>query len=671
MMPARTHAARSPIEQTRRLATLLMLWLLAGAGLWMMGLAAARAAEGGAAPAEEAADKPAAATSAGAPGSGQAAEVDPPGRVGRIVDVQGNVSRYDAEEDRWSDAERNRPLTTGDRISTAGGSRAELRIGSTVLRLGGGTEVEVLRLDDERMALQLHSGVLAVRVRTREAAAELEVATREARLLPLRAGHYRIERVSDTTTYAGSWRGDLRVDDARRLTAGTGQRLELFRDARTGELRHIWRGIGSDDAFARWALAEDERDERVAASGHVSPEMTGAEDLDRWGQWDRHPEYGAIWYPTTVVAGWAPYRYGRWVWMRPWGWTWVDEAPWGFAPFHYGRWVHWRNRWCWAPGGYVQRPVYAPALVAWVGGPGFTVSVNIGGPTVGWVPLAPRERYVPYYRVTPVYIDRVNPHPRFGPPGRPGGHPQPVPTGPIAYSNQGVPGGVTVVPRDALVRREPVGRAVVSLPEGQRGPVTVVAPPAHVPPPRAGGSGGVNGSSGSGEGPRVIATPPHAGSRGELPRRDPPPATVAAPPRNDGTVMVPERRDRREGRDVRDGRDGRDSRDSRDARDGRPADSRSGQPPVQVIQPARPAQPAPSAQPAPPAQRTPPAPAQGGPSAPVPRVVPATPPPAAAAPPATAPRQVPPARAPEARRGGNDDDRRRTPPRERERDAVR
>jgi hypothetical protein len=25
--------------------------------------------------------------------------------------------------------------------------------------------------------------------------------------------------------------------------------------------------------------------------------------------------------------------------MSPWGWTWVDNAPWGFAPFHYGRWV--------------------------------------------------------------------------------------------------------------------------------------------------------------------------------------------------------------------------------------------------------------------------------------------------------------------------------------------
>src|SRR5437867_1713415 len=82
---------------------------------------------------------------------------------------------------------------------------------------------------------------------------------------------------------------------------------------------------------------------------------------------------------------------------NPWGWTWVDDAPWGFAPFHYGRWVWYRSRWCWAPGSYVARPVYAPALVAWVGGPSVNVSVSIGrsSPPVGWFPLGPREVYVP------------------------------------------------------------------------------------------------------------------------------------------------------------------------------------------------------------------------------------------------------------------------------------
>lgn len=409
-----------------------------------------------------------------------AAPDDPPGRVGRLSDAQGRVSWYDADEGQWAAAQRNLPLTQGDRVSTDGDARAELRIGSTTLRLGGGSELEFERLDDDRVRLRLLSGSLAVRVRSRERADELDVITAEADLQPLRAGHYRIDRVDDTT-YAGSWRGELRVADLNDpFTVDGGRRVELYREGRL--LRHAW--ISSpDDEFADWVAREDRRDERSAAYRYVSPEMTGAEDLDDHGRWEQHPEYGAVWVPVGVAAGWAPYRYGRWVWMRPWGWTWVDEAPWGFAPFHYGRWVHWRDRWCWTPGPYVPRPVYAPALVAWVGGGQFSASVSIGGPAVGWLPLAPHDPYVPWYRYSPGYRDRLNPRP---PPGRP--YPAPVPTGPIMYGNQGVPGAVTVVPRDALQRREPVARHVIDLRTPLQGPLPVqaVAPEPIVRPVQPG-----------------------------------------------------------------------------------------------------------------------------------------------------------------------------------------
>lgn len=406
--------------------------------------------------------------------AGAWASSDPPGRVGRLAELQGGVSWYDHEEGVWGEAERNRPLTGGDRLSTGPKGRAELRVGSTVLRLAAGTELEVLRLDDERMSFQLHAGSLAVRVRSRDVAEELEVLTPEVRFRPDRAGHYRFDRVDDTTQ-AGVWRGTLRVDDAAGFMMETGQRAEFWREGRQARvLRFSWSQLPTD-AFAEWASRDDLRDERSASSRYVSPEMTGAEDLDRHGRWERHSEYGAIWFPLEVRAGWAPYQQGRWAWVRPWGWTWVDEAPWGFAPFHYGRWVSYRGRWGWCPGDYVARPVYAPALVAWVGGPNLSVSINIGGPTVGWVPLAPRERYVPYYVHTPVYIDRVNPHIRG-----PGYVPQ-VPTGPVMYTNQGVPGAVTVVPRDVLVNRQPVARGAIDNSEWQRSrsrdPLVVVSPP--------------------------------------------------------------------------------------------------------------------------------------------------------------------------------------------------
>ena len=56
------------------------------------------------------------------------------------------------------------------------------------------------------------------------------------------------------------------------------------------------------------------------------------------------------------------------------------------------------NSWGWIPGPIAVRPVYAPALVAFIGGPRFSLSVSIGGGgggNVGWFPLGPREVYVP------------------------------------------------------------------------------------------------------------------------------------------------------------------------------------------------------------------------------------------------------------------------------------
>ncbi len=406
-----------------------------------------------------------------------AATDDPPGRVGRLAEMQGGVSAFDHEQGQWTEAQRNLPLTAGDRLSTAPQGRAEVRVGSTVLRLSGGTELEVLRLDDERMAFQLYTGSVALRVRTREVAEEVELLTPEARLLPLRAGHYRLDRIDDHTQ-AGVWRGSLQVDDAASLVIETGQRLDLWRSGRRGEplqLHYEWSTL-PDDAFAAWAQGEDRRDERSAATRFVSPEMTGAEDLDRYGRWEESSEYGALWLPYEVRSDWAPYRYGRWTWVRPWGWTWVDEAPWGFAPFHYGRWVYSRNRWGWAPGSYVARPVYAPALVAWLGG---------NGPGVAWVALGPLDFFVPWYRSTPVYVDRINNRH-----DRPGRRPPPqVPTGPIMYGNRAAPGAVTMVPRDVLMRRQPVGRAVMGdTPDfGRRGPgqppMRAVEPPARDPRP--------------------------------------------------------------------------------------------------------------------------------------------------------------------------------------------
>jgi len=408
------------------------------------------------------------------------AQADPPGRVGRLAELQGDVSIYDNAQGQWIPAVRNRPLTDGDRVSTAGDGRAEMQVGSTTLRLGEGSELEVLQLDDQHLSFQLHSGELALRTRSSEVAAETDIVTAEAVLRPQRSGHFRIDRVDDTT-YASSWRGELRVappdggaDEA--FVIDNGRRAEIWRDASSNRLRHEW-SQAPDDDFAAWAQRADEDDERSVSNRYVSPEMTGADDLDRNGAWEQSSDYGAVWIPRVVPVGWAPYRYGHWTWIAPWGWTWVDDAPWGFAPFHYGRWVNWRGRWCWTPGGYVARPAYAPALVAWVGGPGLGISISVGGPTVGWLPLAPRDVYRPWYHASPRYVARINHRPpNYRLPPRPAGRP-------MAYGNQAVAGALTVVSRDVLEHRRPVAHALIDehqRPDRAHGKPFEAAPP----PPR-------------------------------------------------------------------------------------------------------------------------------------------------------------------------------------------
>ncbi|MCK0509895.1 DUF6600 domain-containing protein [Aromatoleum buckelii] len=331
---------------------------------------------------------------------------DPPARVGRLALLDGEVSLRPADSRRWESASLNWPLTSGDALGTEEGSRAEIRIGSSVLRLAGSTSIDIRQLDDERIRIELERGSVAIRIRSREAAAAIEVETRDGLVVADKPGQYRVD-YEDATTVLTNYRGgelDFRSEDSD-VVVIEGRRAHVLYSDHT-EVR--WSDPERDD-FSDWTLARDEHDDRLGEPRHVSPEMTGAEDLHEYGDWRTVDDYGPVWYPRSVPAGWAPYRSGRWVLVQPWGWTWVDDAPWGFAPFHYGRWVMVGGTWGWVPGTYVARPVYAPALVVWMGLPGVSISLSSGSlPRIGWFPLGPREVYVPSYRHSTTYVRRIN-----------------------------------------------------------------------------------------------------------------------------------------------------------------------------------------------------------------------------------------------------------------------
>jgi hypothetical protein len=296
------------------------------------------------------------------------------------------------------------------------------------------------------------------------------------------------------------------------------------------------------DRLTAWALAADEAPVPSTAYGYVSPEMTGVEDLDRYGSWDEHPEYGAVWMPRQVAPGWEPFRDGRWVWMRPWGYTWVDAAPWGFAPFHYGRWLSWRSRWVWWPGPRQVRPMFAPALVAWVGGPQVGVTVTIGNrppPPRAWLPLAPYQPYVPIYRPPPVrHVYPPAPRPPHGRPYVP--PPQQVPTGPISHGRDGTPSGVTRVPSNVLAPRPAVGAVDVTPPAaGPRPAPQLAAPPAARPVPVTPAAPEVRTPT------QVMPAPRRAEQPEPWRRGEPQPAAQQAAPAAAPVPVAPEKRDSR------------------------------------------------------------------------------------------------------------------------------
>ena len=415
---------------------------------------------------------------------------DPPARVARLSHTDGSVSFDPAGTEDWVSAVINRPITTGDKLWADRNSRAELQLGSASIRMGSNTGFSFLNLSDNIAQLQLTAGTLRIRVRRLERDEQFEVDTPNLAFSIFRPGIYRITvDESGETTYVdvrsgeGSVTGGGQSYDLREGDSGTFSGTE--------QLNADIQGLPGDDDFDAWCDERDRRQDHSVSGRYVSEDAVGYEDLDDYGGWRDTPDYGTVWFPHTTVVGWAPYRYGHWAYIFPWGYTWVDDEPWGFAPFHYGRWVVVGGVWGWVPcrpaavGVVYVRPVYAPALVAWVGGPHFAIGVGVGGAaTVGWFPLGPREVYVPSYRTSRTYVNNVNiTNTTVNTTVINNYYNTTVVNNNttvtnIKYVNQGVPGAVTAAPARAVATAQPISRNVVHVDERQiaSAPVVVKAP---------------------------------------------------------------------------------------------------------------------------------------------------------------------------------------------------
>ncbi len=405
---------------------------------------------------------------------------DPPGRVARLSYITGSVSFRPGDVDDWTDATVNYPLRTGDHLWTDADARAEISLGSTAIRLDQWTEFGLLTLDDRTAQLQLSEGTLDVRLRRLDDRAVFEIDTPNGAVTLERPGTYRVDVDSSGDTTVVTVRGG----EAEVTASGSAFSVEAGqvgilsgRDAPSYDIT----SAGPPDDWEGWCASRDRRWDESRSTRYVSPDMVGYEDLDDYGDWRDGGPYGPVWVPHEVEAGWAPYRYGHWAWVDPWGWTWVDDAPWGFAPFHYGRWVWLSDRWAWVPGRVVARPVYAPALVAFVGGPNWSLTLAAGGGGgVAWFPLGPDEVYVPAYHASPTYIRNVN----VTNVNVTNINVTNIDVTTIHYRNREAPDAVTAVSEETFVGARPVGRNAVIVPRERLAGAAVVGTAAPLAPTR-------------------------------------------------------------------------------------------------------------------------------------------------------------------------------------------
>jgi hypothetical protein len=327
----------------------------------------------------------------------------PPTRIGRVSRVSGDVDLRSSGEASWADAVMNYPVFTGEALRTDQKARAQIQIGTNTVALSDSTEIEIADLRDHVAQIIVSRGRIDVDLRQLDNGDTIEIDFAGGGVWPLDPGRYDInagaeDQPARVTVFAGrahfvGVHSERDIAEARTLVLAGQDFVASVEPAKP-------------DEFVSWSRERDYDETRLATPYYVSPSMTGSAELDSAGIWKIDSEYGPVWFPTATEE-WAPYRFGHWSWIAPWGWTWIDDQPWGFAPSHYGRWTLIDEHWAWVPGGFVVDPRYTPAAVAFLGTPGVGLSSEDGA-AIAWFPLAPGEVYWPRYTRDLGYVRALN-----------------------------------------------------------------------------------------------------------------------------------------------------------------------------------------------------------------------------------------------------------------------
>src|SRR5713101_2896318 len=261
----------------------------------------------------------------------------------RISYISGDVSFWRPGAEEWTPARLNMPLAPGDTLYTGPNGKVEVQIGPRAfVRAASGTQIGLDNQEPGFVQFSVTAGRASVDLRELARAQIVELDTPNAAFTIERTGYYHADVTEDSTTFQTQRGGSATMTPAGGVAGTVAASLQVV-------------VTGAD-----------------APRVDVGP-TPGLTEWDRWN-----------YQRTDELVNSPSARYG---------WTWLDDEPWGWAPYHHGRWVHASGVWGWAPGPIVTRPVYAPALVVFLGGP---VRLSVGLP-LAWAPLGGGEPIIPWW----------------------------------------------------------------------------------------------------------------------------------------------------------------------------------------------------------------------------------------------------------------------------------
>jgi hypothetical protein len=410
---------------------------------------------------------------------------NPPSRAARVSFTDGSVSLQPGGVGDWGTAQRNRPITVGDKIWVDKDSRAEIQAGQVAIHLGTMTAFSFLNLDQNVTQMRLPEGRINFRVREIRQGENYEVDTPNLAFTVKEAGAFRIDvnengDFTSVTVIRGA--GEIAAS-GQVYPIKPGERVDVT--GADGNVKVSTGAAPGPDPLDQWAQQRDLGEDNSPSAKYVNRDTVGYSDLDDYGTWKQDPTYGNVWTPNNTGPDWAPYSDGNWAYVAPWGWSWVGYEPWGFAPYHYGRWVYAGGGWGWAPGPIYASPFYGPAFVGWLGGFGFGFGIGFG---FGWFPLGWGEPFHPWYHCGYGYWRGINVHNAYFHGGF-GAHPSAYRNFNYAYAHN--THAVTTASRSAFVNGQAINRSAQHLTEASLHNAQVTSG-IHESPTRASSLGAAN-----------------------------------------------------------------------------------------------------------------------------------------------------------------------------------